>query len=219
MTNDLIIPGPVPRNRRERRAQIAKITKEHAVGMAMNHRPVAPNYTMRVLLIDGATRKITEKVMRAGPQHFIELLGKRPISWAKIDEVDERVHVMLAGDKSDQEHAPGHRWFEPEFEVLNAAGEASPILHGRAAVFGYMPALEKAGSTPFGPDWLAERVRWIEPGSRPALEGTDVDVPALGQTARLEDKSGEVEVAEEPRGEDLPAVQADRSDDQATLRD
>ena len=138
--------------------------------------------------------------MRAGPEHFVALLGKRPISWAKIDEIDERVHVMLAGDKSEQQHGPGHRWFEPEFEVLNAAGEASPVLHGRAAVFGFMPALNKAGSTPVSTDWLHERVRWLEPGAaaRAAeLEGSDVEVPVLEHQARLEDQSGQSGETEE----------------------
>jgi len=188
MSNDIVTRGGVPVNRRQRRAELA-----------MRKAPHTPNYTMRVLLIDGFTRKLTGIVLRAGPDNFAELLGNRPLSWAKLGEIDERVHIMLAGDKSEQEHAPGHRWFEPEFEVLNEAGEASPVLHGKAAVFGYMPALHKGGSTPVGLNWLVEKVRWLEPGAaaRAALEGSDVEVPVLEHQARLEDQSGQSGETEE----------------------
>lgn len=187
----------VPANRHQRRAAIA--TGSQVPMIADPRGPVVPNYTMRVLVIDGTKRMIGERVIRAGPEHFTALLGKRALSWAKIGEVDDRVHIMLAGDNSPQEHAPDHRWFEGEFEVLNAEGEASPILHGRAAVFGFMPALNKAGSTPVTPLWLQERVRWLDRGAAAALEGQNEQAPlAIEHQARLEDQSGQVEGSEEP---------------------
>jgi hypothetical protein len=166
-----------------------------------------PTPKIRVLLIDGAKRMISQHIMEMSPENFRKILGERKLSWAKLGEIDERVHIMLAGDPSEQTVDTEHRWFEQEFEVLDADGNVGPILHGKAAVFGFAPALKKASSTPVNPIWLQERVRWLDRGAYQRLKDSS---ERTDQTA-LEGEPRKIGEAAATRQDDLPALPGDRS--------
>lgn len=200
----------LPVNRHQRRRAIALGTLLPAVidPPAMT----GPTPRLRILLIDGADRSIKQIIMEMKPSEITKVLRGQKVSWAKLGEIDERVHIMLAGDPTEQIHDIGHRWFEPEFQVLDADMKPGPVLHGRAIVFGYAPALNKAASTPVNPVWLEERVRWLEPGAFARLKDETI-------APQLEDQSGEVGQGAEPGSQGLPALPSDGSVDGPALRD
>lgn len=185
-------------NRHDRRKALVTGSALPAVMEAPGY--TGPTPTLRVLRIDGAARSITQVVMRMHPDDFRKILGKSGVSWAKLGEIDERIHIMLAGDPTPQEGVdPTHRWYEREFVVADDQGRWGPVLRGRAAVFGFAPALKKACSTPVNPIWLQERVRWLSPTEaiqlREEQRGESAQIKAQ---PRLEDQSGEKAEAQEP---------------------
>jgi hypothetical protein len=164
-----------------------------------------PTPTIRVLLIDGPARAIKQVIMEMSPENFRKILGERKLSWAKLGEIDARIHIMLAGDPSEQTVDPEHRWFEQEFEVLDENGNVGPILHGKAAVFGFAPALKKASSTPVNAIWLQERVRWLDRGAFQRLKESSERT----EQEALEGEPRQIGEAEATRTQDLPALPSD----------
>jgi hypothetical protein len=164
-----------------------------------------PTPSIRVLLIDGPARAIKQIIMKMDPAEFRKVLGARKLSWAKLGEIDERIHIMLAGDPSEQTVDIEHRWFEQEFEVLDEDGNVGPILHGKAAVFGFAPAIEKATSSPVNPIWLQERVRWLDRGAYQRLK----DSSERTEQEALEGQPRQIGQAEATGPQDLPALPSD----------
>lgn len=184
---------------------VAKLSSITPVEHPLMKKYDGPTPSIRVLVIDGAKRAIQQVIMKMDPAEFRKVLGERKLSWAKLGEIDERIHIMLAGDPSEQTVDTEHRWFEQEFEVLDEHGNVGPILHGKAAVFGFAPAIGKATSTPVNPIWLQERVRWLDRGAYQRLKDNSerIEAPTLEAEPW---KAGETP----PTGpQDLPALPRD----------
>lgn len=155
-----------------------------------------PTPNIHILLIDPWKRQVRRTLMRMHPDDFRKVLGKSKVSWAKLG-VRGSIDIMLAGDPTEQTVARGHRWFEPEFHVGDDDGVIGPLLHGKAAVFGFSAQLNKATSIPEQNEWLEQRISWNDGPGFSALRGgkgrfiVADEVDAYRAPTALTDQQGE----------------------------
>lgn len=190
-------------NRHQRRALAAREPSSLTSiedGGALRTKYTGPVRRLRIWLLDPSTRQIRNTLMDMSPDEVRKVLGKERVQWAKLGEID-RVDVMLAGDSTEQAYGRGHRWWEPELWVLDAAGNLGPTLHGKAMVFGFAPELQTACSVPVNEPWISPKVFW------------NVDEAKAAQAAALEAQRGQIGQAAQPGQDDLPALPSDRQPD------
>ncbi len=128
----------------------------------MKHAPIPrpggrPVVKIRVALLDPWKRSVTIAPIPMSPQMIQELLRCPNPSFGKLGGKGS-IDIMIAGNKLPQVKMLGN--VEPEFTVEDEFGKLGPVLHGRAMVFGFLPAPQKAASIPVGLPWLTPKINW-----------------------------------------------------------